>query len=125
MRPSNVIVAAFSISLCASLLGEPAQAQDADKGQHAFARCAACHTIDGTTRTGPTLANIVGRKSGSIAGFRYSRAMKNANLVWDEQTLDAYIAAPQKEVPGNVMPFAGISDPGTRADIIAYLATLK
>jgi cytochrome c len=51
--------------------------------------------------------------------------MANANIVWDEQALDAYIAAPQKVVPGNLMAFSGIADPNRRADLIAFLETLK
>jgi cytochrome c len=51
--------------------------------------------------------------------------MKNAGIVWDAKTLNAYLSEPQKVVPGNVMPFSGISDAQKRADIIAYLSSLK
>ena len=66
-----------------------------------------------------------GRHAGSVAGFRYSEAMKNSNIVWDEKSLDAYIMAPQKALPGTTMPFAGIPDQEERNDLIAYLETLK
>lgn len=59
------------------------------------------------------------------SGFRYSNAMKRANITWDEKTLDAYLDDPQKVVPGSVMPFSGIADAQERADLIAYLKTLK
>jgi cytochrome c len=60
-----------------------------------------------------------------MAGFRYSRAMKNSNIVWDEKSLDAFIAAPQKALPGTTMPFSGLPDQQERVDLIAYLETLK
>jgi cytochrome c len=101
-----------------------AQAQDAAAGKKVFEQCAACHTVDGESPVGPTLKSIVGRKAGSIAGFRYSRVMKSSSVVWDERALDAYIADPQAFMPGNLMPFAGIMDAGERASLIAYLKSL-
>src|SRR5262245_21685826 len=103
----------------------PATAQDASAGQKAFATCSACHSTDGSKKVGPTLSAVVGRKAGSEAGFRYSRAMKAANVTWDDKSLDSYIAAPQKFIPGNTMAFSGLPDEKKRADIIAYLNTLK
>jgi cytochrome c len=103
----------------------PAIAQDASAGREVFTQCSVCHSTDGTNGTGPTLRGVVGRQAGTVAGFRYSRAMKAANLTWDAQRLADYLADPQKVVPGNVMPFAGLSDAKQRADVIAYLATLK
>lgn len=102
-----------------------AHAQDATAGKAVFAQCAACHSIDGSNGAGPTLQGVVGRKAGSFAGFRYSRAMKGAGYAWDAAKLDAYLADPQKALPGNVMPFSGITDAKQRADLVAYLATLK
>ena len=64
-------------------------------------------------------------KSGEFPGFHYSRAMKSAGITWNGKTLDAYVADPQKAVPGNVMPFSGVVDAKQRADLIAYLGTLK
>jgi len=68
---------------------------------------------------------VVGRSAGAIPAFRYSPAMRNAKIVWDEKTLDAYLADPQKVIPGNAMPFAGIPDRRERAHVIEYLKTLK
>jgi cytochrome c len=81
--------------------------------------------IDGSNGVGPSLQGINGRKAGSFAGFLYSRAMKNAGHAWDAKSLDAYLADPQKAVPGNLMPYSGVTDAKQRADLIAYLATLK
>ena len=111
--------------LALSLIATAAQAQDVAAGKAVYAQCSACHTVDGANGVGPTLQGIVGRKAGTFAGFRFSRAMKGAGFNWDEKTLSAYVANPQKAVPGNVMPFSGIADEKQRADLIAYLATLK
>jgi cytochrome c len=112
---------------CAALLcaGTAAMGQDAAAGKAAFARCAACHSIDGSNGVGPSLQGLFGRKAGSVAGFRYSRALKAAATTWDAASLEAFIADPQKAIPGNVMPFSGVPDAKERADIAAYLATLK
>lgn len=89
--------------------------------------CRTCHSFkEGDNRLGPSLHGIVGRKSGSLAGFAFSSAMKSADIVWDEQSLDKFIANPDQVVSGNGMkPFTGISDAKQRGDIIAYLKTLK
>lgn len=99
-------------------------AQDSERGRAVFAACAPCHLSDKNS-IGPRLGGVIGRVSGSVEGFRYSRAMKNAAIVWDAKTLDAYLSEPQKVVPGNVMPFSGVEDAQKRADIIAYLSSLK
>jgi cytochrome c len=71
------------------------------------------------------LKGIIGRKSGSVEGYNYSDAMKNANLTWDVATIKEYLADPKKKVPGNKMVFAGIKDPADEDNLIAYLETLK
>jgi cytochrome c len=107
------------------LLSAAAPAQDPVAGKQVYSQCVPCHSIDGSARTGPTLKGIFGRRSGTATGFRYSRAMQRANIVWDDQTLDAYLDHPQRAVPGNTMPFAGIADAKQRADVVAYLQTLR
>ena len=111
-----------TVLLCA---GAAASAQDAVLGKAAYAACAACHSVDGSNGAGPSLQGVVGRKAGGFAGFRYSRAMKAADTTWDAVSLDAYVADPQKAIPGNVMPFSGLPDAKVRADLVAYLSTLK
>ena len=69
---------------------------------------------------GPSLAGLIGRKAGSEAGYNYSPALKQANIVWDAKTLDAYLSDPQKFIPGNKMPFPGLKTDHDRADIIAF-----
>ena len=95
---------------------------DAARGEKRFEECATCHTLErGVNNVGPSLFGLFGRKAGEIADFRYSPALKKRGIAWNPQTLDSFIADPQKEVPGNRMPFAGMPDAGDRADLIAYL----
>jgi cytochrome c len=102
----------------------PARADPVSDGKAAFAVCSACHSIAGASRLGPPLNGVIGRKAGSVVGFNYSPAMRRANVMWDAAALEHYIENPQKAMPGNRMPFAGLPDETKRADIAAYLATL-
>jgi len=99
--------------------------QAAGPGEQAFAECAACHSVDGSPGVGPTLKGIIGRDSASVPGFAYSNAFKRTHLKWTPDQLDKYVADPQAVVPGNVMPYAGMSDATQRAALISYLATVK
>jgi len=119
LRSTAVLGAALAFGL------PIAHAQDVTMGKAGFAQCAACHSINGSNGIGPSLQGVIGRKVGSEAGFRFSRALKGTPYNWDAKTLDAYLANPQQAIPGNVMPFSGVADPKARADIVAYLATLK
>ena len=118
---------AFSVFLAigptAAMAADTAALRSMENGRKVFATCAACHEPSLPTRTGPDLRGVVGRKIGTVPGFRYSRAMKNARIVWDETTLDAYLAEPQEMLPGNAMPFPGLPLPADRRDLIAYLKT--
>jgi len=101
-------------------------AADVDAGKRVFNKCAICHTaVAGKNGLGPSLFGVVGRKSGTAPGYSYSDAMKNANKTWDEATLNAYLTDPKAVVPGNKMSFAGLPNADDRANVIAYLATLK
>jgi len=98
---------------------------DVLKGKSAFAICAMCHSdLPGKNGIGPSLFGVVGRDAGSAPGFKYSEAMKTAGK-WTPERLDAFIAAPKAVVPGTAMPFGGVKDAAKRADIVAYLGTLK
>lgn len=105
-------------------LTSPAIAADSEHGNALFAPCAACHT-DRADALGPNLKGVFGRKSAAIEDFRYSNAMKHANLVWDEDNLRAYIHDPQGKVKGNRMPYGGMSDEKDVDDVVAYLKTMK
>ena len=91
----------------------------------AYTTCAACHAPAGGHGIGPSLAGVLGRKAGTLAGFRYSRAMRDSGIKWNAKMLNRYIENPQKVVPGNRMPFAGLEDSAQRAAIVRYLSTLR
>ena len=92
----------------------------------AFAQCAACHAVEpGKHGVGPSLHGVYGTKSGELAGYAFSDAMKAANLTWDDATLDAFLAAPMKTVPGTKMAFAGQPDAAKRKELIEYIKSLK
>jgi cytochrome c len=93
------------------------------RGQRVFNACAACHSLQpDQNMTGPSLAGLWNRKAGSVASFsRYSPALKSANLVWNDKTLDDWITDPQHLVPGNQMTFPGVKDTRQRADLLAFL----
>jgi nitrite reductase (NO-forming) len=96
---------------------------DVAAGKLVFRKCQACHSLDvGKNGLGPSLAGIVGKKSGSAPSFNYSPAMKGSNLTWDVATLNTYLSDPQKSVPGNKMPFPGLKTENERNAVIAYLA---
>lgn len=107
----------------------PAMAQDdlvAD-GEKIFKRCAACHAVGegAKQRVGPTLNGIIGRTVGTEEGFKYSPAMVKAGeggMVWDETTLDGYLANPKASMPGNKMAFPGLKKEEDRQAVIAYIA---
>ena len=88
-----------------------------------FGTCAACHSLQpDQNMTGPSLAGLWNRTAGSVASFsRYSTALKSANIVWNDKTLDDWITDPQHLVPGNQMTFPGVKDARQRADLLAFL----
>lgn len=123
-RPAALatIVAAAALLLAAG----SARAADAEAGKKVFAKCAACHAIEaGKNKVGPSLFGIVGRKAASDPTFKYSEPMKNSGLTWDPKTLDTYLEKPMEMVKGSKMTFAGLPKPEDRANVIAYLETLK
>lgn len=104
----------------------PAAAQDADDGEQVFRKCRACHQIgDGAKNTvGPQLNDVVGRPAGSVEGYNYSKANREAGaegLVWTEEKLMEYLENPRQFMPRNKMAFAGLRDEQDRKDVIAFL----
>lgn len=101
-------------------------AGDAKRGAQLFRQCMACHsTHEGEQMTGPSLAHVWGRKAGSVEGFaRYSDALKNANVTWNETTLDKWLADAERFIPGTSMTFAGLKQARDREDVAAYLKVL-
>jgi len=114
---------AFVFSVLLIGFSAPAFAGDPGAGEKVFKKCKACHVVDAEKhKTGPHLVNIIGRAAGSAEGFKkYSNAMKESGIVWDEATLDAYLEAPKKYIKGTRMAFAGLKKEEDRANVIAYL----
>ncbi|MEQ9037622.1 MAG: cytochrome c family protein [Silicimonas sp.] len=131
MNYARVLAAAFAAGLAICLpasaedLDDRLQAASAEEGEALFRQCRACHTIekDGANRTGPNLFGVVGREIGSIEGFRYSRALQEAEGTWTPERLDAFLADPGGTFRGTRMVFRGLSNPQQRADMIRYLGT--
>jgi cytochrome c len=118
---------AIPLTLAAALLGayKAQAAGDAAAGKAYFNHCAGCHsTSAGVNKIGPSLAGIVGRKGGSAPGFNYSTGMKNANVTWDNDSLDKFLQNPNGFVHGTKMFFSA-ANPTDRQNVIAYLNTLK
>jgi cytochrome c oxidase assembly protein subunit 11 len=96
---------------------------DPAAGAKLFAeRCSACHAPDHAI-IGPALAGIIGRRAGSLPGYPFSPALKNANFTWDDAHLEAWLTNPQQTVPGTTMPLQ-VPEAPARRDLIAYLHTL-
>jgi cytochrome c len=102
----------------------PAAAADAGHGKALYPTCIACHT-EKPDAIGPSLKGVFGRKSAALEDYRYSSAMKRANLTWDETSLHEYIIDPQARVKGNRMPFAGVRSPNDADDLVAFLKDYK
>jgi cytochrome c2 len=115
----------FLLPLAACLLwgGAAHAAGDAAHGEKLFQECRACHAAErnASGTLGPSLYGVFGRKAGVLDDFRYSPALKRSDIVWNADTLNAYLADPQKAVPANRMPYAGLPEERDRADLIEYL----
>ena len=101
-------------------------AVDLRRGRIMFLQCRACHSteVDGEHKVGPNLHGLFGASAGTKDGFSYSSAMTDADIVWSEDTLDAFLERPTDYVPGTIMVFAGIEEPADRQALIAYVRSL-
>jgi cytochrome c len=113
------IIALSTIALSSPTFAEPG---DATRGQRDFRVCAPCHSLEADRNmTGPSLAGLWGRKAGSLSSFeRYSDPLKSSGIIWDDRSLDGWLADPDRMVPDNEMPFNGIKDANVRADLLAF-----
>lgn len=113
------------VALAIAIASWPAHAQQdsASRGERDFRACAPCHSLEpDRNMTGPSLANLWKRKAGSLPSFdRYSDALKASGIIWDDDSLEAWLTDPERMVPDNEMPFEGIKDARVRADLLAFL----
>lgn len=115
-------IAATALALGLNLVTAARADGDAARGEAFFKDCAACHKLAaGANEVGPSLHGLFSRRAGELSDFRYSPAMKRSGVTWTAETLDRYLADPQAFIPANRMPYAGLSNAGDRADLIAYL----
>ena len=117
-----------SMVIVALIMATLSQRADAESGNSAngeriYRACAPCHSLEvNRNMTGPSLAELWNRKSGSLASFsRYSHALKSSGIVWNDDTLDEWIKDPQHFIAGNTMTFPGVKDGRQRADLLAFL----
>ena len=122
MKISGVILVGATLALVSPAFADG----DVEAGKSVFKKCALCHTAEaGKNKIGPSLFGIVGRHAATVPNFNYSQAMKDFNKDWDDKTLDTYLQDPKATVTGTKMIFPGLKDAKERADVIAYLETLK
>jgi cytochrome c len=120
---SKYYVVAAAVALTSAVISSAHAQGNPQRGAKAYRACAACHSLEpGMHLTGPSLADLWGKKAASVADFpRYSKALKAQGFIWDETTLNAWLANPAGFVAGNQMTFRGIEDEKTRHDLIAFL----
>ena len=103
-------------------MGQAFAAGDPAAGKRVFNKCKACHSlVAGKKKIGPSLHAVFGQKAGTAKGFNFSSAMQKSGIVWTPETLSEYLENPRKTIPGNRMPFPGISSKDQRDDLMAYL----
>ena len=119
MRLQTIATAAATLVLAAGIVHAQG---DPKRGEKIFENCRACHAADGAANeVGPGLRGVFGRRAGEREDFRYSPALKRSGITWTSQTMDEFVADPQKLVPANRMPYAGLPDARDRADLITYM----
>jgi cytochrome c len=132
LMTARLLVAASLLAALSCSGGDNAPQREASLGEKRFADdCSLCHIaaapdskLAKLPRPGPNLWGVYGRASAQ-ADFAYSKAMRNANLIWDEPTLHSYLQNPKGLVPGTQMAFAGEKDTAKRQAVIDYLKTLR
>ena len=115
----------FSLFFIISLFSiNNAFSADAAKGEKLFTKCKACHNVDASKhKVGPHLVGIVGRKAASTDFPKYSKALKESGITWDEANLDKWLTNPKGMYPGTKMIYPGLKKAEDRANVIEYLKT--
>ena len=118
MKKAFLLAAGLALALGSTT----ASAADVEAGKKVFKKCKACHSLKpGKKKVGPSLHGVLGNKAGQVKGFKYSKAMKKADITWDDASLDAYLTKPRKFLKGTKMSFAGLKKKKDRDNVIAYI----
>jgi len=114
-------------SLLVMITLTPAVAGDVDAGEKVFKKCKACHLVDQEkNKVGPHLVNVFGRTAGSLESFsKYSNALKDSGIVWNDDTLNGFLEKPKAYVKGTKMAFGGLKKEEDRLNVVAYLKTFS
>ncbi len=125
MHLRRILICAFCASaslLAAIAFADEGHGGNAAAGEKVFRKCKACHSLDaGKNKIGPTLHGVFGRTAGTVDGYKYSKAMTASDVVWSDETMDAFVQKPKEFMKGTKMAFAGIRKKDDRKDLIAYL----
>ncbi len=123
MIKGRIVTATLALALTAVLgSGAALAAGDAAAGEKVFKKCKTCHTFDpGKKKIGPHLKGVIGRKAAAVEGYKYSKAMKAADITWDAANLDEFLKKPKAFMKGTKMSFSGLKKDKQRADVIAYI----
>jgi cytochrome c len=107
--------------------GGAASAADVAAGEKVFVKCMQCHRIGlgATNFYGPVLNGLIGRKAGTVPGYKYSEATEKSGIVWTAETLSSYLRQPKHDVPGTAMTFAGLPDQNDIDNVIAYVSQFR
>ncbi len=123
----KTIITSLALSFITVAIPTLVHAQDVAAGKKVFRRCTACHTVDegGKNKVGPNLWDIFGSTAGARpTGYKYSDAIKDSGVVWDDATMSEYLENPRKMIPKTRMAFPGLKKAEQRADVIAYLKSV-
>ncbi len=98
-----------------------------EHGQKVFKKCSACHVVakGGKNKIGPALYGVLGKKSGSMSGYKYSKALMAHGKVWSFEEMNGYLIKPQAHIKGTKMAFAGLKSEKDRASVILYMNSMS
>lgn len=119
----SILIRIGVVLISGAALASPALAEgDAAKGKKVYNKCKICHAVNKEqNRIGPHLVGLMGRKAGAVEKYKYSKAMKESGITWNDETLTKYLAKPKKFVPGTKMAFAGLRKASDLENLLAYL----
>lgn len=120
MKQIMIILPILLLVMSVLMLANFAYADTKVSGEKVFKKCAACHSFT-KNKIGPSLGNIIDEKAGSVEGFKYSKAMKNSDIVWNDCSLDSFLKKPRKYIKGTKMRFIGLKKKSDRDALIEYL----